>query len=265
MARILLVLSGSDHWTLADGTRHPTGYWAEEFVVPHRTFRAQGVDVDIATPGGVHPTVDQASLSPEANGGDEAKAAGLRSYIDSIEAELARPLALEDVRQRAGDYDASYIPGGHGPMEDLPGCAPLGQIIIELHDTGRLVAAMCHGPAGLLSANRDDGSWLFAGRLLTAFTNEEEEQAGLASKAPWLLETRLRERGARFVPGLAAAPCGDRRQPRHRPESRVVAGGRRPHAGRPARRPAMSSAGDLVREFFALYRNHEVAKMTELC
>jgi len=27
----------------------------------------------------------------------------------------------------------------------------------------------------------------------------------------------------------------------------------------------MSSAGDLVRELFALYRNHEVAKMTELC
>jgi steroid delta-isomerase-like uncharacterized protein len=27
----------------------------------------------------------------------------------------------------------------------------------------------------------------------------------------------------------------------------------------------MSSPGDLVREFFALYRNHEVGKMTELC
>ncbi|HLI38510.1 MAG TPA: type 1 glutamine amidotransferase domain-containing protein, partial [Streptosporangiaceae bacterium] len=39
MARILLVLSGSDHWTLTDGTSHPTGYWAEEFVVPHRMFR----------------------------------------------------------------------------------------------------------------------------------------------------------------------------------------------------------------------------------
>ncbi len=26
----------------------------------------------------------------------------------------------------------------------------------------------------------------------------------------------------------------------------------------------MSSAGNLVREFFAHYRNHEVAKMTEL-
>ena len=79
MARVLLVLSGSDHWTLADGTRHPTGYWAEEFVVPHRMFRARGVDVDIATPGGVRPTVDRASLTAEMNGGDERRAGGLRS------------------------------------------------------------------------------------------------------------------------------------------------------------------------------------------
>jgi hypothetical protein len=45
MARILIVLSGSDHWTLSDGTRHPTGYWAEEFVEPHRAFRGAGMDV----------------------------------------------------------------------------------------------------------------------------------------------------------------------------------------------------------------------------
>src|SRR5579875_2782746 len=146
MARILLVLSGSDHWTLADGTRHPTGYWAEEFVVPHRAFRDRGLDVHIATPGGAPPTVDQASLTAEMNGGDEGKVDGLRRYIGSIEAELARPVPLEDARQRAGDYDAIYIPGGHGPMEDLPGCVPLGQIITELYESGRLVAAMCHGP-----------------------------------------------------------------------------------------------------------------------
>ena len=129
MARILLVLSGSDHWTLADGTRHPTGYWAEEFVVPHRTFRAQGIDVHIATPGGARPTVDQASLTAEMNNGDERKAADLRSYIGSVEGELARPVPLEDARQRADGCDAVYTPGGHGPMEDLPGCAPLGELI----------------------------------------------------------------------------------------------------------------------------------------
>jgi putative intracellular protease/amidase len=202
----LLVLSGSDHWTLADGTRHETGYWAEEFVVPHRTFRDQSVEVQIATPGGVQPTVDRASLTPEMNDGDEQKAADLRRYIDSIQAELARPVALEDAVGRVGDYDAVYIPGGHAPMEDLPGCAPLGQIITELHDTGRVVAAVCHGPAGLLSANRPGGRWLFQGRRLTAFTDEEERQAGLADRAPWLLESRLRERSARFEAGPPWAP-----------------------------------------------------------
>jgi putative intracellular protease/amidase len=206
MARILLVLSGSDHWTLADGTPHPTGYWAEEFVAPHRMFRASGADVDIATPGGVSPTVDQASLTAEMNGGDQRKTEELRRYIDSVSAETARPLALEEAQRRTGDYDAVYIPGGHGPMEDLPECRPLGQIIVELHGAGRLVAAMCHGPAGLLAATRDDGGWLFEGRRLTAFTNEEEQQAGLADRASWLLETRLRERGAQLDAGPAWQP-----------------------------------------------------------
>jgi putative intracellular protease/amidase len=206
MARILLVLSGSDHWTLNDGTRHPTGYWAEEFVVPHRMFRARGIDVQIATPGGASPTVDQGSLTPDMNGGDEAKVAELRGYIDSMSAELARPLALEEVQPRVSGYDAVFVPGGHGPMEDLPGCQPLGQILTELYDAGRPVAAVCHGPAGLLSANREDGSWLFAGCRMTAFTNEEEQQAGLAAKAPWLLETRLVERGAQFDAGPAWRP-----------------------------------------------------------
>jgi putative intracellular protease/amidase len=198
MARILIVLSGSDHWTLNDGTRHPTGYWAEEFVVPHRAFRARNVEVRIATYGGVRPTVDQSSLSPERNGGDERKVAELREYLESIEGELAKPLTLDDALGQQREFDAVFIPGGHAPMEDLPGSMPLGRILTELYHTGRVVAAVCHGPAALLSATTDQGGWLFAGSTLTAFTNEEERQAGLADKAPWLLETRLRELGARF-------------------------------------------------------------------
>lgn len=46
-------------------------------------------------------------------------------------------------------------------MEDLSQCAPLGEIITELYDAGRVATAVCHGPAGLLPASRQDGSWLF--------------------------------------------------------------------------------------------------------
>src|SRR5690349_19161181 len=71
MSKILFVLTGADHWTLADGTLHPTGFWAEEAAAPYEAFKAAGHDVVVATPGGVVPTVDQGSLAPEFNGGQE--------------------------------------------------------------------------------------------------------------------------------------------------------------------------------------------------
>jgi putative intracellular protease/amidase len=38
---------------------------------------------------------------------------------------------------------------------------------------------------------------------VTAFTNEEENQAGLDANAPWLVEDRLRSAGAIFAGGPA--------------------------------------------------------------
>jgi putative intracellular protease/amidase len=206
MARILMALSAADHWTLSDGTSHPTGLWAEEFVVPHRTFVERGLELELASPGGRRPSIDQTSLTPEQNGGDEQKVADLRRYLESVEIELAAPLRLDDCVRRTDNYDAVFIPGGHGPMEDLPDDPDLGRILTELYDAGRIVAAVCHGPAGLLSAVRTDGSWVFAGRRQTGFTDEEERQAGLADRAPWLLESTLRERGAVFESGPAWQP-----------------------------------------------------------
>ena len=69
MPSVLFVLTGADHWTLKDGTAHPTGFWAEELAAPHRIFAQAGFDIAFATPGGVAPTVDTASLTADANGG----------------------------------------------------------------------------------------------------------------------------------------------------------------------------------------------------
>lgn len=53
MARILFIMTGSDHWTLNDGTTTPTGYWAEEAIVPLQAFEAASHEVVVATPGGI--------------------------------------------------------------------------------------------------------------------------------------------------------------------------------------------------------------------
>jgi len=45
-----------------------------------------------------------------------------------------------------------------------------------MHAAGKPIAALCHGPAALLSAPEIDGTWMFDGYRMTAFTDEEEDQ-----------------------------------------------------------------------------------------
>lgn len=197
MARILFVLTGADHWTLADGTEHPTGFWAEEVATPYSVFTQAGHEVAVATPGGAAPRADAASLSADAAGGAE-NAAALAATLEAVPG-LSRPLRLEEVDP--ADYAAVFYPGGHGPMEDLAVNADSGRLLTAALDSGTPLGVLCHGPAALLAAVRPDGGNAFAGRRVTAFTNAEEAQAGLADRAPWLLQDRLAAAGLDVRPG----------------------------------------------------------------
>ncbi|MFD4658166.1 type 1 glutamine amidotransferase domain-containing protein [Kitasatospora sp. NPDC058444] len=193
MADILFVVTGSKVWTLNDGTEHPTGFWAEELVVPYRAFTAAGHRVAVATPGGVVPVADRASLTdPE-----------LAEELAKI-AELRQPLVLAEVD--LADYDVVFYPGGHGPMEDLAVDADSGRLLTRVLASGRPLGVVCHGPAALLAARGEGGGSPFAGYRVTGFTNAEEAQAGLADRAPWLLQDRLVELGVDFEEGEPWAP-----------------------------------------------------------
>ena len=203
--QVLMVITAAERLKLRDGTTRKTGYWAEEVAVPHELFQSAGLKVEIATPGGRPAPVDEASLTPEMNGGRSDRVAHYRQYLDSVEG-LKHSLVLEELTgDRVDGYDAVFLPGGHGPLADLVCSAELGDLVRRMQLGSKLVVAVCHGPAGLLPAVREDGRWAFAGYRLTAFTNEEERAVGLADKVPFLLETRLRELGAAFEAGPAWA------------------------------------------------------------
>ena len=189
MAKILFVMTGADHWTLNDGTAYPTGYWAEEFVAPFTVFTSAGHEVVVATPGGVVPTVDRNSLTPAMAGGEQT-AADLTAAIEAAD-ELRRPIALADAR--LADYAAVFYPGGHGPMEDLASDPVSGALLVETLNSGKPLALVCHAVAAILAAGD-----AFTGYRVTGFTNEEEAAGGLASKAPWLVETELVKLGLDF-------------------------------------------------------------------
>jgi putative intracellular protease/amidase len=130
--------------------------------------------------------------------GGEQGALELEAIIRSAEV-MRRPLELSDARLE--DYDAVYLPGGHGPMQDLAFDADAGRLLTAALASGKPLAIVCHAPAAML-ATRIHGESPFKGYQVTCFTNEEEEAVGMASRCQWLLEDELKEKvGIRFSRG----------------------------------------------------------------
>jgi putative intracellular protease/amidase len=197
MAKVLFMVSGATYLVLKDGTRYATGYWAEEFAIPYKAITDAGHEVVVATPGGTVPSVDMMSLRPSMAGGEQG-ALDLEAIIRSAEP-LRRPIELADVRLE--DYDAVYLPGGHGPMQDMAFDADAGRLLTAALASGKPLAIVCHAPAAML-ATRIHGESPFKGYRVTGFTNDEEEGVGLASRTQWLLEDELKDKvGVEFSRG----------------------------------------------------------------
>jgi len=181
--QVLMVVTSHDHIT----PDHPTGLWLEEFAIPYQLFRRAGLEVTVASPrGGATPIDPNSNPTPEQE----------QEWAEAREA-LKETLPVDDVGALA--HGAVFLPGGHGTMFDLPTNTRLRTILGQMAAAGRVIAAVCHGPAGLVSLRNEDGSPWVAGKRLTAFTDEEEREVQLAAAMPFLLETRLRELGANVV------------------------------------------------------------------
>ena len=196
MAKILFVLTGASYWTLRDGTRHPTGYWAEEFAAPYSALSGAGHQIVVASPGGVVPHVDVMSLRPSMAGSEQI-ALEQEGILWSAE-ELRHPIELADARLE--DYDAVYYPGGHGPMEDLWQDADSGRLLIAALASGKPLAIVCHAPVAIM-ATRGKGGSPFVGYRVTCYTNSEEDAVGLREKARWTVEDELIAMGLEFTRG----------------------------------------------------------------
>lgn len=192
----ILVLTTS-HAQLG-ATGKPTGVWLEELALPMQWLAQQGASLSLASVAGGAIPLDPASLPPVDAPHSDPRQRFLREHA----ALLADSPAAAQLHADA--FDALFLPGGHGTVWDLPdGAAPL---VEAFYAAGKPIAAVCHGPAGLVGARRPDGQPLVSGLRVNAFTDHEERLAGLDQVVPFLLESRLSALGARFEAGPAWAP-----------------------------------------------------------
>lgn len=159
--KILFVVTSHD---TKGNTGEPTGYYLGEVSHPWEVLSEAGYEIDFVSPKGGKAPVDGFDLTDPVN----------KKFWENEEArkKVEHTLAPEAVKPK--EYLAIFYAGGHGAMWDLADDVKIAAIASEIYEQNGLVAAVCHGPAGLVNIKLTDGSSLVNGKKVNAFTNEEE-------------------------------------------------------------------------------------------
>ncbi|MEJ0101557.1 MAG: type 1 glutamine amidotransferase domain-containing protein [Bacteroidota bacterium] len=184
----------TSHDKLGD-TNYKTGVWLEELAAPYYAFKDAGADIMLTSPKGGRVPVDPKSQSII------VATSYTRRFLKDPEAMnfLAHSMLLDEIN--ADDFDMVFIAGGHGSMWDIADNKTVKQLLEAFNNKSKLIGAVCHGVASLLSLQNEKGELLIKDKQLTGFSNSEEESAGLTSVVPFLLETRLISLGALYSKG----------------------------------------------------------------
>ncbi|KAH6914965.1 ThiJ/PfpI [Coprinopsis sp. MPI-PUGE-AT-0042] len=158
-----------------------TGWYLPEAAHPYYEL-VPHASIDFAAPNGANPPIDEGSV--KAFEKDDLSVKFLND--DTVKQKLASALKLSDVD--VSKYHAVFYVGGHGPVLDLASDSTNGKLVSDFWNSGKIVSAVCHGPAALVGGVDSNGKSIFEGRSFTGFSNKEEEMVekvkGESTKRP---------------------------------------------------------------------------------
>ena len=164
-----------------------TGNFLPEVAHPYAELDRAGCGIDFASLTGDTPFLDALNLAGDPD--------NLAFLVGKGWAAMQKARKLSDVD--VSPYDAIFMPGGLAPMVDMPEHPLLKKVIKETYERQAVVGAVCHGPVSLLNVKLSDGNYLVAGKNISSFTDDEEENYAKAD-VPFELETALTKQGAIF-------------------------------------------------------------------
>ena len=187
MKHILFIVTSTDK----TGTgKHPAGYEFSEIADPYYEFINRGYTIDFASIlGGNPPYVGYDSSQKVSRNFKESNGFKRLSF--------SHKLSTIDTTA----YDAIFFPGGLGLMTDMIDNTLVKEIIKETYENGKIIGAVCHGPAALLNVKLTNGSNFLKGKKINSFTKAEEEidKHTLGNVIPFMLDDELIKQGAIFL------------------------------------------------------------------
>lgn len=189
--KILAVVTSTGSF---ESTGKKTGYELTELSQAYYVFEANGFEVDIASPQGGEPPM---VLDDEDMGTYDY------AFLNDTLAQRKLKSTIKMDSVHIVEYEAIYFVGGKGAMFDFPDSKGIQQAIKTSHEQGKVIGAVCHGPAALVNVKLNDGTHFLKGRKVSSFTNREELFLIKDARElfPFLLQDKLSENGALFSEG----------------------------------------------------------------
>ncbi|MCY9805765.1 nucleoside hydrolase [Vibrio scophthalmi] len=189
--KALLIVTS--HTELGD-TGKKTGFWFDELATPFWGFYDAGYEITIASIQGGGALPDPLSKQGEFVSPEVARFIQSKVAMSLLE----NTPCVETIR--TGGYTTLFLCGGHGTLWDFKESKGLARIVSEFYVDNKLIGSVCHGPTGLLSAKKPNGSPLVEGLKLTSFTDAEEQLTPpeYIQALPYHIEDELVKSGARF-------------------------------------------------------------------
>lgn len=173
-------------------TGKKTGYYLPEAAHPYYVFVKNGFKVVFASPNGGKSPCDEGSIKAFEKDEECVKFLNDKSIQDQLE----NTHKISELNPK--DFVAAVFVGGHGPVFDIPEHKPTQDFVSAVYENSGVVGAICHGPACLVNIKLSNGEYLVKDKTVCGFTNKEEDLVQLTNEMPFLLETKLIERGAKF-------------------------------------------------------------------
>ncbi|MFT6084817.1 MAG: putative intracellular protease/amidase [Glaciecola sp.] len=189
---ILMVITSHDKLGI---TLEKTGFWVEEFAAPYYVFKKAGFNIILASPSGGQPPIDPKSELADFQTEHTRKF----NKDEKAKVKLANTIKLSDID--FDQVDAIFYPGGHGPLWDLVDNQDSISLIESSIKYKQPIAAVCHASAVLLNAKNQQGESVVKGKMVTGFSNSEEEAVELSLVVPFLLEDALQAKGGIYQKG----------------------------------------------------------------
>ncbi|MBO9567063.1 MAG: type 1 glutamine amidotransferase domain-containing protein [Niastella sp.] len=167
--------------------KRKTGNLLTEVAHPYELFKKEGYDIDVYSVKGGDAPIDMVELEDPIN---------IQFLKGDGPGKMKNSKPIEEVS--VDQYDAVFVPGGLGPVVDMPENQTVQKILAAMYEKGKVVSAVCHGPVCLINVKLKDGTYLVDGKKITGFSITEEFDYA-REDVSFELEDALRKRGADYT------------------------------------------------------------------